>query len=115
MNNLEKFITKYNLSPLKYGYKKSARIIETENEKYVLKEKKQKKKNNIYNYLYARNFTYYLPIEKEDDNYEVYRYIDEKSISKEDKALDLIYALSMLHIKIGNNHSMVYLIFKYTN
>lgn len=99
MNNLKNIVSKYNLNPLKYGYKKSARIIETEDGKYVLKKKKEKNKNDIYDYLHARNFTYYLPIEKEDDNYEIYRYVDEKNISKEDKALDLIYALSMLHIK----------------
>lgn len=98
MNNIEKLIDKYNWNPRKYEFKKTAKIIQTEDGKYVLKKKKKNIKN-IHNYLYNRNFNYFLPLEKDDDDYQIYRYIEEKNISKEDKAIDLIYTLSMLHIK----------------
>ncbi len=98
MNNIEKIINRYNWNPLKYEFKKNAKIIQTEEGKYVLK-KKSENVNNIHDYLYNRNFNYYLPLEKDDDDYEIYRYIEEKNISKEDKAIDLIYTISMLHIK----------------
>ena len=99
MNDIEKIIDRYDFNPTKYELKNNARIIDTKNGKYVIKKKKIDNKQEIYNYLYNRNFNYYLPIEKNDSEYEIYRFIEEKNISKADKAIDLIYALSMLHIK----------------
>lgn len=101
MNNFEKIIDKYNLSLDQYEIKKNIKILKTKDKKLVLK-KKQKNINNIYNYLLNRNFNYFLPMENYNeisDEYEIYRYIEEKNITQEDKAVDLMYIMSMLHIK----------------
>lgn len=40
-----------------------------------------------------------MPVIENNGSYEVYPYITEKEITKEDKAIDLAYTLSLLHTK----------------
>lgn len=83
----------------KISYKKNIKVVESNSHKYVVKLKKSNT-SLIYDYLASRNFYNYLPKENNStDTQEVYRYIEEKPESIEDKAIDLVYILSLLHIK----------------
>lgn len=118
MNNIKKVIEKYNLYSHNYTFKNSVRILNTNQGKIVIKEKKRDK-HKIYNYLLARNFNHFLLSEKEWEKYEIFPFIEEVSISDEQKALDLIVVLSILHIKTTfykeNNLDDIKQIFEDTN
>lgn len=80
------------------GYKNNngENIIKTNKGQFLIKEKIGNKKE-LYDYLYNRNFTNFLDLEN-NDIYEIYPYKkDNMNIS--DKAIDLVYILSMLHTK----------------
>ena len=99
MNNLKELLNRNNIVIKKITYKNNSIIIETEKEKYIIKDKKNIKTKELYTYLNNRNFNNYIPLEIDDSNIEIYKYIEEKNISKEEKAIDLIYVMSMLHVK----------------
>lgn len=100
MNNERSFLKKYNIIPTGYEYKDNVKIIETKNNKYVLK----RNKNNvldIFNYLYLKNFNYFPNVYNKDRNdlYEIYEYIDSSDMSNYEKSEEIIYLLSLLHNK----------------
>ena len=79
-------------------YLKNVEILNTDRGRFVIKEKK---KNNydLFKYLEAKNFHNYLNLYDYNDNYEIYPYIDNINITDEEKALDIVYLISMLHNK----------------
>ena len=100
MNNERSFLKKYNIIPTGYEYKDNVKIIETKNNKYVLK----RNKNNvldIFNYLHLKNFNYFPNVYNKDRNdlYEIYEYIDSSDMSNYEKSEEIIYLLSLLHNK----------------
>ena len=100
MNNERIFLKKYNIIPTGYEYKNNVKIIETKNNKYVLK----RNKNNIldiFNYLHLKNFNYFPNVYNKDRNdlYEIYEYVDSSDISNYEKSEEIIYLLSLLHNK----------------
>lgn len=80
------------------SYRKNAKLITKNDQKYIYKIKRNDK-TNIYNYLKNKEFHNYLPYTELTNEYEVYRYLNDNLTQKEDKAIELIYTLSMLHIK----------------
>lgn len=75
--------------------KNSVKII---NNEYVIKNKS----NNVidtYNYLLSRGFNNLPEIIKEDDNYIYYKYINDIKEPKEQKIIDLISVVILLHSK----------------
>lgn len=83
---------------MKISYKRGLKLIEKNNQKLVYKIKKNNK-DNLYNYLRIKDFdNFLLPLEVTQE-YEVYKYIDEKNIPAEDKAVELVNLLSLLHTK----------------
>lgn len=95
-NNLRSEISKYNLSINKFTIKSGARIIDN---KIVIKDKKKKDIDNTYNYLKSRAFDYFpYPLDK-SDKYEIYPYIEDIYEPREQKAMDMIHLLSLLHSK----------------
>ncbi len=80
------------------SYKRNTKIINDGNEKYVIKVKKSNIEKT-YDYLSGRKFNNFLASIDSNRSYEVYPYIVEKEITKEDKAVDLVYTLSLLHAK----------------
>lgn len=107
MNNLREIVEKYDLGAYKYQYIGKTRVIDTKNGKYIIKKKTNDKKD-IYDYLDSRGFSNYLKLENSyDEAYEIYRYIDNREINDEDKAIDLVYILSMLHIKTTTYRAVV--------
>ena len=87
----------------KITLKRNVKII---NDEYVIKKKKHSLKT-IYNYLLSRSFDYFPEIVKEDDNYLYFKYIRDVSEPAEQKMIDLLILLSILHqfitilVKIG--------------
>lgn len=97
MNNIKEFINKYDLNIRGYEEKNNIKIVNTNKGKYVIKNKNNYD-NGLYEYLINRNFNYVLA--KEDfEDYEVYPYINEVNIPKPEKAVELVYILSLLHNK----------------
>ena len=99
MNEINELLRKYNLHPQKYIKNKSAIYIETQQEKYIIKEK-TKENEYIYDYLKSRNFNY-LPtrITNQEDKFQITKYIEQYQIPKEQKIIDLITLVSLLHNK----------------
>lgn len=99
MKKINDILKRYSLKPHRYVKEGNVVIIDTDNGKYVIKEKKQNK-NKIYNYLNSRNFNYYPNyINDINEDYEVTEYIDEFDIPLDQKMTDLIDLVSLLHNK----------------
>ena len=67
-------------------------------DKYVIKRKKNDI-NNLFKYLSSRSFDYFPKIIREDNKNIYYEYIDDLSEPKEQKIIDLVILLSLLHSK----------------
>lgn len=97
MNKIKKVLNKYNLKPKKIEYRGKTVLIGTDTNKYVLKEIKNK---SIYKYLNSRNFNYYPNhISDNTDDYEVVEFLEEIETPTEQKMIDLIETVSLLHYK----------------
>lgn len=96
MYRIRPLIEKSKLKPIKYAKKKSVYIIETNDNKYVIKKKND---NYILNYLKTRNFDYMPKILNEDETYQLTEYIDEINVPDDQKIFDLIDIVSLLHYK----------------
>lgn len=95
-NNLKNIINKYKAK--KITLKNSAKIIENENTRLVIK----KDNPNIldtYNYLLSRSFDYFPKIIYKDNDYNVYEYVKDVNEPSEQRILDIITLTSILHSK----------------
>ena len=99
MQEINEIIKKYELKPRKYTKNKNALLIETQTGKYKIKLKNKDTKY-IYDYLKSRSFDY-LPqiISNENEEYEITKYIESFNVPDEQKILDLIDIVSLLHNK----------------
>lgn len=79
---------------IKYGVK----IIDTGNEKLVIK-KKNGDLEELFKYLRSRGFNYFPDIMYTTDNYDIYNYIEGVNLPIEEKAIDIVNLLSVLHNK----------------
>lgn len=74
------------------------KIVDTGSEKLVIK----KRKNNLdglFRYLKSRSFDYFPEIIYNTDNYDVYRYVGDADLENEEKLLDIIKLVTLLHNK----------------
>mgnify|MGYP004565691179 FL=1 len=95
-NNLKNIINKYKAK--KVTLKNSAKIIENENTRLVIK----KDNPNIldtYNYLLSRGFDYFPKIIYKDNDYNAYEYVEDVNEPSEQRILDIITLTSILHSK----------------
>lgn len=100
MNNLRDITSKYALIPHRYTYKKNATIIDTDDGHFVFKRRADNNKTEqLFKYLKSRNFLHFPDLVDYDDSYDIYRYVDDVTTPREQKALDMMYLLSMLHNK----------------
>lgn len=76
----------------------NVRIVETENEKIVIK-KRNADLEEIFNYLKSRSFEYIPEIIYRTENYDIYKYINDTYLEKEEKMLDIIKIVTLLHSK----------------
>jgi len=92
-------IKKYGIHPIKYQKRGKALIVETKDKKYVIKEK-NRSDNKIYDYLESRSFNYYPTIlSSYEDDYEITSFLEQIDMPNEQKILDLIDLVSLLHNK----------------
>ena len=87
--------------PYRCTIKGNCKILETSTGNYVVKTKKNDKDlKGMYDYLSSRNFhSFPKLVEHNREDVHVTEYIEELQIPKEQKALDLIQQVSLLHQK----------------
>ncbi len=102
MNDLKVDLENYNFKINSLKYEGNVVIIDTNDGKYVYKDKK----NNyeIYDYLLSRGFSFYpKTINSKNSKYELTEYINENKVSREQKVNDLIHITGFLHKKTSFN------------
>lgn len=78
----------------------NVKLIEEENNKYIIKNKKNNDVREVFSYLKSKNFLNYLDyINEDDDNVMIFPYINNVLKDKDDIAKDLIILISNLHAK----------------
>lgn len=103
-NSINAILNKHSLVPIKYTIKNSVTIVDTDKGCFVFKKKKGDNRNNVnnlYDYLKSRSFNFYPKLlENNDrDDYEIFEYINEVDTPNEQKALDIINIIGLLHNK----------------
>lgn len=100
MRELNDILKKYDLKPYRYQKLGKANVVETNQGKYVLKPKTREYNREIFAYLDARNFPYYPKIlSNMEDDYMITEYQESVDMPEEQKMLDLIDLVSLLHNK----------------
>lgn len=98
MNSIE-ILTKI-YKPYKVSVKGKTKIFNCSSGNYVIKNKKNKDIKELYKYLNSRSFKYYPKlIEDNRDEVNVFEYVEDNSIDNEQKLIDLINLVSLLHSK----------------
>lgn len=95
-NDLRGKISKYKLPGEVFTIKSGARIIDN---KIVIKNKVNDSIDRTYDYLKSRAFDYFPSLLESSDGYEVYPYIEDIYEPREQKAMDMLHLLSLLHSK----------------
>lgn len=99
MNHKSIEVVKEIYKPYKYQIKKNAHILESTSGKIVLKEKKNDIAS-LFSYLESRSFKNFPTlIDGTRDGINIYSYIEDTSIPKEQKALDFMKVIGLLHQK----------------
>ena len=82
----------------KITLKNNVRIIDSGETQFVIK-RRDKSLDEVYRYLKSRSFDYFPEVVYQTDNYDVYRYVDDTEIPKEEKGDDIIKLVTLLHSK----------------
>lgn len=86
--------------PYRFIKRKGITIIESTSGSYVVKNKSNNKVREAYNYLLSRNFDYFPKLQEDfRDDVNVFEYVDGINMPKEQKALDMMDLVSLLHNK----------------
>lgn len=100
MKQINDTLEKYKLKPKRYEFIGKATIVETDDGKYVFKVKDRDDNNNIYHYLDSRSFDYYPTVLSSwDDDYEITEYQEAVEMPDDQKMIDMINLVSLLHNK----------------
>lgn len=87
-----------NLKINKYGYLKGVKIIDTDKGKFVVKKNKHCNRE-LFRYLETKNFVNFVNAYSYGDDYEIYPYVNNINLTDEERALDIVYIISLLHNK----------------
>lgn len=98
MSSIKEICRHFGITPTKYTLLKNVTIVESDKECLVIKKKFRDKKE-LYSYLSSRSFSYYPELLYETEDYEVYPYLEDVTYPTEQRSLDLIYLMSLLHNK----------------
>ena len=99
MNNALE-VLKREFKPYRLTKKKSITIMDSTSGTFVIKEKKDNKVGEAYEYLLSRNFDYFPKLALEERNdVNVFEYIEDIPMPKEQKAMDMIDLVALLHNK----------------
>ena len=86
--------------PLRVTLKKNTTILETTEGKFLVKEKKGNDLAKTFAYLKSRNFDNFPKlIDDNRDELNVFEYIDDVNMPKEQKGIDMVDIISSLHTK----------------
>jgi len=96
MKQINELLKKNDIRALSYKKKGKVIIADTNIGKIVIK--KNNNKDYIYNYLNTRNFNYYPEIIESND-FVISKYVEDVDIPREQKILDLIDLVSLMHSK----------------
>lgn len=100
MNNLRSFLNKNDLEIKRLTIKNKTKILDTNRGTLVFKNKDNNiNLTNTFNYLESRAFNNYAKRVFENNNYDVYEYVNGYNEPNEQKILDLINLLTILHYK----------------
>ncbi len=94
MNKIHDALRVLGIKPLQYEKRGKAIIVTTKDQKYVIK----KNIHPIYEYLNQRTFQYY-PKTRIEGDYEISEYLSEVPIPEDQKMMDLISLVALLHTK----------------
>jgi len=98
MKQINEILKKYDIKPHRYITSGKSTIVDTVMGKFVIK--KNLKNKEIFSYLRSRNFNYFdKNINDDNDDYEISEYIIDEEYPNEQKILDLISLVSLLHNK----------------
>lgn len=97
--NYRDIFTKNGVVVKKVTLKNNVKIIDTSNGCFVIKKRSNNKLDDTFNYLRTRAFDNFANKVYEFDDYDMYEYIDDGVEPFEQRAIDLIYLLSLLHSK----------------
>ena len=98
MNSIDVLTKIY--KPYKVTVKGKTKIFNCSCGNYVIKEKKDKDIKELYKYLSSRSFLYYPKlVEDNRSDVNVFEYVEDTSIDDEQKLLDLVNVVSLLHNK----------------
>lgn len=95
---LRELFDENNIVTKKITIKKDVRIIDTGEERLVIK-RREKDLNEIFKYLSSRAFDYFPKIIYKTDNYDIYEYVSDVELPMEERAMDIIKLITMLHSK----------------
>lgn len=99
MHEISEFLKKYNIVPKSYQKCGKAIIIDTKNGKYVIKNR-NRESNDILKYLLSRNFDYFPKLLSDTtDDYELIEYVEDIDMPEEQKMMDMIDLIALLHSK----------------
>lgn len=98
MRKINEVLKKYNIKPYRYTTQGKVTLVDTEMGRFVIKKRNENKE--ISRYLQSRSFNYYPKVLNEgDDEYEISEYIEEVEYPKEQKIMDMVNLVSLLHNK----------------
>lgn len=97
MKQIHDFLKNHNIKPTRYQKLGKVYFIEVDGEKYAIK-KKENDLDPIYNYLNARHFNYYPNVLASED-FEVTEVVEDIKYPLEQKIIDLIDIIALLHSK----------------
>ena len=107
MRKYNDLFRRYSIVPTKYEFYKNVTIVNTNDSKYVIKEKNREDKTPIFNYLNSRSFDYYPKIlSDKDDDYEITEYIEQIDMPVTQKMSDMIDLVALLHSKTTHYEEM---------
>ena len=98
MKQINEILKKYQIKPNRYIKNGKTTIVDTEIGRFAIKKNNKDKK--IFDYLKSRSFNYYPKIiSNENEEYEISEYIEGLDYPNEQKMLDLIHLISLMHSK----------------
>lgn len=100
MNHRSLEVLKELYKPTKITMIGSVEILESTSGTYVVKEKKEQNIRELYDYLTSRNFSYFPTlIDDSREGVNVFTFIPDAKMPKEQKAMDFIKIIGLLHQK----------------
>lgn len=97
-DNLKQIHSAFDFKINKCSYGKNTKVVDTDKGKFVIK-KNNRNNHELFRYLESKNFHNFLPFYNYNQDYEVYPFIDSIDMTKEEKALDIVYLVALLHNK----------------